>query len=180
MNKVLITAITASLLLGFSQVGEAKEHNGPKADRGSSYSSHSARDRGSRAHNSNRGHDRRADRGDRRADRDRGQQRHRGDRDRRHRRDASHGRYRDHDRHQYRDRHRGHRGHYRGHNRHRYYKHYHPRTYPRNVYYLGQDWYYYGGYYHPFPRYHVHTRYCHHRYWEPLAVGLILGTVLGW
>ena len=54
------------------------------------------------------------------------------------------------------------------------------RTYPTTVYYLGQDWYYYGGYYHPYPRGHIHTHHCHHRYWEPIAVGIILGSVLGW
>lgn len=172
MNKIVISAITASLLLGFSQVGAAKEHKGPSADRGSSYSSSSSRDRSASHNRGNRGVERRsnASRGDR------GNHRYRGDRERR-RHTANHNRYRDRDRHHYRDRYRNH---HRPRYKHRYYKHYHPRTYPRNVYYLGQDWYYYGGYYHPFPRHHIHTRYCHHRYWEPLAVGIILGSVLGW
>lgn len=171
MNKVLISAITASLLLGFSHVGAAKEHKGPGADRGSSYSSSSARDRGAARDRGSRGFERRGDA----HNRDRGSRHHRGDRDRRGH--ANHDRYRDRNRHHSRDRYKNH---HRPRYKHRYYKHYHPRTYPRNVYYLGQDWYYYGGYYHPFPRYHIHTRHCHHRYWEPLAVGIILGSVLGW
>ncbi|WP_223668635.1 hypothetical protein [Kangiella shandongensis] len=167
MNKIVISAIAATLVLGLTPVVDAKEHKGPGADRGASYNSHSARDRGDK-----RGFNRRADshRGERNKHRYR-------DRDRNRRHHSSNDRYRDRDRHHYRDRYRNH---HRPRYKHRYYKHYHPRTYPTTVYYLGQDWYYYGGYYHPYPRYHVHTRYCHHRYWEPLAVGIILGTVLGW
>lgn len=165
MNKIVISIAVTTLLLGFSQAGQTKEHKGPKADRGSSYNSHSARDRGN-----NRSFNRRADTNRN----DRGQHRYR-DNDRNSRHHSSRDRYRDHDRSRAR---------YRDHYRPRYsrghYKHYRPRHYPTDVYYLGQDWYYYGGYYHPFPRYHVHTRFCHHRYWEPLAVGIILGSVLGW
>ena len=166
MNKVIISLISASLLFGFSQVSEAKEHRGPSADRSSSYNSSSARDRGVSRDKGHRGAERRAD-----SHRDnKGKHRYRGDRDRRRHADNSR-------RHQSRDRYRNnHRPRY----KHRNYKHYNPRTYPTNVYYLGQDWHYYGGYYHPFPRHHIHTRYCQHRYWEPLAVGIILGSVIGW
>ncbi|AOE49173.1 hypothetical protein [Kangiella sediminilitoris] len=174
MNKVLISALAAALVLGLSPVVDAKEHKGPGADRGSSYNSHSARDRGDK-----RGHNRRSEaRHDNKLKyRDHDDRNKHSYRDRDRRRHDSHARYRDRDRHHYRDRYRDH---HRPRYKHRYYKHYHPRTYPTSVYYLGQDWYYYGGYYHPYPRYHVHTRYCHHRYWEPLAVGIILGSVLGW
>lgn len=191
MNKVIISAFAASLLFGFSQVGEAKEHKGPKADRGSSYSSQGAHNRGgnraaTRSDRNHRADSNRSSGRDRNRHSARDRNRHRADsrsrgarhHDRRDRHYGSRDRYRDDDRH-----HARHRKHYRARYRNHYrprYKHYHPRTYPVNVYYLGQDWHYYGGYYHPFPRQHIHTRYCNHRYWEPLAVGVILGTVLGW
>lgn len=83
----------------------------------------------------------------------------------------------------YHDRHYRYRDRYKPRHRHYYsYNDYYPRYdyYPTSVFYLGQDWYYYGNAYHPFPRGHVHSRRCHHRFWEPLAAGIILGSVLGW
>ncbi|MBD3654781.1 hypothetical protein [Kangiella sp.] len=179
MNKMITTALIMTLGLGLSQVGFAKEHKGPQSNNARNHASVEKR------HDANRV-----------------EQRHNRDNRFEHRRDDRRDdRWRDHRRDDRRDNHRhsdsrGHDRHYGSHDRYRdnyhprpkhpnyrvYHDRYYPRyrSYPTTVYYLGQDWYYYGGYYHPYPRGHIHTHYCSHRYWEPLAVGIILGSVLGW
>lgn len=167
MKKAFIPIIALTLGLGLSGMVDAKEHHGPKADNQvkSQNNKHSYRhDRqDSRSHNQYRNNHQ--------------YESHRRDDRRYHHR---HSDTRRHDYH-YNDRYRNH---YNGGPKHRHYYSYHSyphyNSYPVSVYYLGQDWFYYEGYYHPFPRGHVHSRHCHHRYWEPLAVGIILGSVLGW
>lgn len=196
MKKVITPVVAVALSFGLSQVTIAKEHHGPnkpQAQKHRTYKNDKANYRSTqkhrpaeraRAHNSRsqaRTHD--AYRDNRRHNSQRRvEQKHRYDRhdnryDRRY--DRRHG-------HRHSDRY-GHDRHYRDYYKPRHrnyysYNNYYPRYnyYPTSVYYLGQDWYYYGNSYHPFPRGHVHSRRCHHRFWEPLAAGIILGSVLGW
>ncbi|HEY9032078.1 MAG TPA: hypothetical protein VIM93_12010 [Kangiella sp.] len=174
MNKMITTALIMTLGLGLSQVGFAKEHKGPQSNQARSNAVEKRHDS-----NSNRFEQRHDSRADHRRD-DRWRDNHRDNRRDNHRHSDSRG----HDRHygshdRYRDHYRPRSKHT---NYHVYYDRHYPRyrTYPTTVFYLGQDWYYYGGYYHPYPRGHMHTHYCSHRYWEPLAVGIILGSVIGW
>lgn len=197
MKKVITCAIVVGLSLSLSQVTIAKEHQGPKSNQANAQR-HSV-DRG--AHQNNRRHQYNNNTRGNTRENTRNNQRHvvqdnhrRYDDRNRHgsRNDYRHDRR--HDRRDYGHRHsdsRGHDYHYRD----RYRNHYRPHNYgyyrsydhwrrynshPVSVYYLGQDWYYYGGYYHPYARGHMHSRHCHHRYWEPLAAGIVLGAVLGW
>ncbi len=184
MKKLITPLIAIGLSFGLSQVAVAKEHHGPKKSHAQKHRSvqndkahhrssnhranHRASQRGqSRSHDAYR-NNHQANGSKHRYDR---RSNHRYDRRYNHRHSDRYG----HDRH--------YRNHYKPRHRHYYsYNNYYPRYdyYPTSVYYLGQDWYYYGNAYHPFPRGHVHSRHCRHRYWEPLAVGLILGSVLGW
>lgn len=181
MNKMITTALIMTLGLGLSQVGFTKEHKGPQSNQARGNAVEKRHDANSNRFEQRHNRDNRFEhrRDDNRRD-DRWRDNHRDNRRDNHRHSDSRG----HDRHY--GSHDRHRDNYRPRAKHPNYRVYHDRYYPRyrsyptTVYYLGQDWYYYGGYYHPYPRGHIHTHYCHHRHWEPIAVGIILGSVLGW